>query len=585
MIPGENTSTGGYDQDSGQQQITEAYRRPAPRPSPLFPGNHMLPQVDEFFSGGLQQDLGQQTPVPLMRGPQHETPYHGHNSHTPFTGSEPSSRSQSQAPSGSREGGYQQIYSFRQPQQGAPLRMDPYQHVPNTLEDQVRDLNATVARLVSEVARLTESNEHLLNISQQICLDNAQMSVAHEKLTGTHEALTSRVDEHDDALKSLAEKPAQKKAASKHVSNEHPALKRLIQPMFADLCGIESSLGRNKRADALTRVKPLESGEAYKTGEDDEAKTWHPNWIGHVDDEVNAKFIKEVIERVYDNERIRRENPALKNDIPDDDFDKETITLCTKDYFRNVHKQAVTRTDPSKIEKANHKKTSGRQRGRRVTVTRNRREAAVAFEKETGNLGAVAMIDTDYASDILTTRDLSEDSKVRRTMSGAGNAAKMAVGLQWRSPDYVAFLRFLTLRHMKKYDADEHEPAVNASTSRPTKRRKTTEGSTRTKVYVKKTFDISPSQMDEDAPLSAKNNLPFKNMVAKHWRKNHPEMKTLDGVPWLEGFWTALQDDDVIKEDYTYLQELEEWHLRQDNGGDESGGDESRGDESRGDEN
>ncbi|KAG2740144.1 hypothetical protein P692DRAFT_20822782 [Suillus brevipes Sb2] len=493
MIPGENTSTGGYDQDSGQQQITEAYCRPAPHPSPLFPGSEL------------------------------------------------SSRSQSQALSGSRKGGYQQIYSFRQPQQGAPLRIDPYQHVPNTLEDQVRDLNATVARLVSEVARLTESNQNLLNISQQICLNNAQMSVAHEKLTGTHEALTLRVDKHDDALKSLAEKLAQKKVASKHVSNEHPAL------------------------------KPLESSEAYKTGEDDEAKTWHPNWIGHVDDEVNAKFIKKVIERVYDNERIHRENPVLKNDIPDNDFNKETITLCTKDYFRNVHKQAVTRTDPTKIEKANHKKTSGRQRGRRVTVTRNRHEAAVAFEKETGNLGAVAMIDTDYVSDILTSGDLSEDSKNRRMMSGAGNAAKMAVGLQWRSPD--------------KYDADEHEPAVNASTSRPTKRRKTTEGSSRTKVYVKKTFDISLSQMDEDAPLSAKNNLPFKNMVAMHWRQKHPEMKMLDRVPWLEGFWTALQDNEVIKEDYTYLKELEEWHLKQDNGGDESRGDESRGDESRGDEN
>jgi hypothetical protein len=53
----------------------------------------------------------------------------------------------------------------------------------------------------------------------------------------------------------------------------------------------------------------------------------------------------------------------------------------------------------------------------------------------------------------------------------------------------------------------------------------------------------------------------------------------------VNGFWTALQDNEVIKEDYTYLKVLEEWHLKQDNGGDESGGDESRGDESRGDEN
>lgn len=98
-------------------------------------------------------------------------------------------------------------------------------------------------------------------------------------------------------------------------------------------------------------------------------------------------------------------------------------------------------------------------------------------------------------------------------------------------------------------------------------------------IYVKKTFDTSPSQMDEDAPLSAKNNLPFKNMVARHWRQKHPEMKTLDGAPWLEGFWAALQQDEVIKEDYTYLKELEEWHDRQENGGDESRGDDRVGDE------
>ncbi|KAG2066524.1 hypothetical protein BDR04DRAFT_1160197 [Suillus decipiens] len=540
-VPGENT--GAYDQDSGQQQSTEAYRRPAPHPSPIFPGNHMPPQVDEFFSGG---DSGQQTPVPLTRGPQHETPYHGHNSLTPFTGSEPSLWSQSLAPSGSREGGYQNLYSFRQSQQAA-LRMDPYQHIP--LEDQVRDLNATVAHLVSEVARLTESNEHLLNTSQQICFNNAQMSVAHEQLTGTYEALTLRVDQHEITLKSLTEKLVQKKAASKHISNEHPALK----PMFADLCGIESSLGRNKRADALTSVKPLESGKAYKMREDDGGKTWHPDWIGNIDDEVNAMYIKEVIDRVYENE---------KNDIPDDDFDKEIIMLCTKDYFCNIHKQAVTWTDPSKIAKANCKKTSGCQRGWCVTVTRNRCEAAVAFEKETGNLGAVATIDTDYASDILTCGDLSDDGKNRRMMSGAGNVTKMAVGLQWHSVD-------------GDDDVNEPEQTVNATTSCPTKCCRTMDGSTRTKVYVKKMFDISPTQMDEDAPSSAKNNLPFKNMVAKHWMQKHPEMKTLDGVPWLEGFWAALQQDKVIKEDYTYLKELEEWHNKQVNGEDESRGDKS----------
>lgn len=68
-------------------------------------------------------------------------------------------------------------------------------------------------------------------------------------------------------------------------------------------------------------------------------------------------------------------------------------------------------------------------------VTKSRCATAVIYEKETGREGAVAMIDTDFASDILSYSedDLSEDTLTRRTKSGAGNSANMVVGLEWRS--------------------------------------------------------------------------------------------------------------------------------------------------------
>lgn len=132
----------------------------------------------------------------------------------------------------------------------------------------------------------------------------------------------------------------------------------------------------------------------------------------------------------------------------------QVITQCTKDYFRNIHKQAVCRGDTLKIQKAEQKKEHGRQRARRAVVsivlyvwnkwhtqitkvTKSRRATAVIYEKETGREGAVAMIDTDFASDILSYSedDLSEDELTRRTKSGAGNSANMVVGLEWRSSD------------------------------------------------------------------------------------------------------------------------------------------------------
>jgi hypothetical protein len=76
--------------------------------------------------------------------------------------------------------------------------------------------------------------------------------------------------------------------------------------MFPDLCNISRSLSKSARAKLLNNVKPLETGKAYQ--EVDMKKIWYPDWKGNVDDEVNAAFIQEVVDRVWDNEKVSPNN-------------------------------------------------------------------------------------------------------------------------------------------------------------------------------------------------------------------------------------------------------------------------------------
>lgn len=99
-----------------------------------------------------------------------------------------------------------------------------------------------------------------------------------------------------------------------------------------------------------------------------------------------------------------------------------------------------------------------------------------------------------------------------------------------------------------------------ASSERSRKRRRTTAG--RPKKPVKKVFDLDPMQMNDDEPKSGKKMRPFRNMVSDQWMIDHPDMPVLDGVPWLKGFYAKLNQDDVLKEDWDYLQELDEWHRK-----------------------
>ncbi|KAG2141057.1 hypothetical protein DEU56DRAFT_755120 [Suillus clintonianus] len=276
-------------------------------------------------------------------------------------------------------------------------------------------------------------------------------------------------------------------------------------------------------------------------------------------------FIQEIAMRLWNNEKALRER-AGAGQIPDGAYAIGTISDCVKSYFRNVHKQYLEFNDDEKAEKAIRRKTNSKHRARRQTVTKVRRKAAKAFESQASQ-GAMAMIDTDFASDVLSYAsdgDLSDDTIQRRKDAGVGDSAFMVEGSDWRSVDYVAFLRWLTFK-----SKNESEEGDDVNGRPPSKRRKVTQK----KKSSKSVFDLAPSKMNEDPPISHKKSnptVPFRSMVSAKWLKTHPDMVLLDGGEWLSGFYGTVSEKDVYKQDWTYLKELDGWQKMADDAGSES---------------
>ncbi|KAG2743405.1 hypothetical protein P692DRAFT_20878594 [Suillus brevipes Sb2] len=316
-----------------------------------------------------------------------------------------------------------------------------------------------------------------------------------------------------------------KRKNARNVANDHPMLKTLIHPLFFELCHVNKVLKKSDRIKLLCEVEPLELGKPYELC--DQKQAWHPNWKGNVDDAVNTAYIQEIVTRLWDDEKVLCEKTG-KGEIPDVDYDRGIITECAKSYFRNVHKQYLQLNDEEKARQAERRKTNSKHRAHRQTVTNARRKAVALASKtlESQAKGAMAMIDTDYASEQLSyvsDADLSDDTLQRRKDAGVGDGALMVEGSERRS-------------------IDKKKP-------------------------IKRVFDLAPSKMNHDPPTSNKKNkltVPFKSMVAEKWLKTHPNMELLEGGEWLQGFYGLFGEKDVYKQDWTYLNELNEWQKRAD---------------------
>jgi hypothetical protein len=132
------------------------------------------------------------------------------------------------------------------------------------------------------------------------------------------------------------------------------------------MCGVEMSGNKSKRTDELCAVKPLEDNVAFEIVEGNEV--WHPMWKGYIDDKVNALFVKTVIQRIWQNEKVstclsmrgeevltpstcQSQRAGGKSEIADTDFMMPAITSCVKNYWHNVHKQWRQQVNPEKHQK------------------------------------------------------------------------------------------------------------------------------------------------------------------------------------------------------------------------------------------
>ncbi|KIN97962.1 hypothetical protein M404DRAFT_158855 [Pisolithus tinctorius Marx 270] len=155
----------------------------------------------------------------------------------------------------------------------------------------MHSLQATVMQIMVDIRNLTEGK---MNLEEELT-----------RLKEDNKMVTSHLDALEQSFAELQEKGevALKQASSRTSSNDHTAVKSIIQPLFCQLCGIDCSHSKKVHVAALAAVKPLDSGEPLELTAEG-VKIWHPNWLGQVDDKLNAKFIEEVTERVYNNEKV-----------------------------------------------------------------------------------------------------------------------------------------------------------------------------------------------------------------------------------------------------------------------------------------
>ncbi|KAL4077005.1 hypothetical protein V8B97DRAFT_2021663 [Scleroderma yunnanense] len=172
---------------------------------------------------------------------------------------------------------------------------------------------------------------------------------------GENNSLALHLESIEETLGELQESVGQQKQTlSRMNSNHHAVLKSIIQPLFSQFC-------EKKCTAALAVVKPPRDKQLYELT-DEGMQIWHPDWLGKVDDKINVKFIKELAECAFNNEKAQRKQTQLKS-IPDK----------AKDLNSD---QGACRI-----------------------------KAVLLYEQESGNQGAAALILTDLGSDILTCND------------------------------------------------------------------------------------------------------------------------------------------------------------------------------------
>ncbi|KAI0282679.1 hypothetical protein BC826DRAFT_1110691 [Russula brevipes] len=401
--------------------------------------------------------------------------------------------------------------------------------------------HGAIAQMASELKRMSTIVERLVDADKE----RTRML---DDLLSCIEKLGDRVNTLEDATE--GGHPPKRMVASGG-SNDHPSLKPVVHDLFYEMCGVDAKSSKGKCTTDLCSVRPLDNGEAFELVGG--AKLWHPDWLGEMGKEINKEFVNAAMDLVWKNEESLRENGM--GVITNVDYTKPAVVECVKIYWCNVHKQATLREDQERYHKT---LDSSRLHGRRQAHTRARRQAAKdnCIAKGISFSEAVAIIDTDFASEPRTCgsdTDASEDTANRRLKAGLGDGSKKSIGLEWRSPDYVTFLRWLSFKSANAKVGRDGQGAGEPAT----KRRRTTTGAAK---GFKKDFDPSPSQLS-DRPPSSQKRQPLRSMVASWWLQSHPDVSVVDhGAHWLSGFHSTISREDIHSADWDHIEELTAWH-------------------------
>ncbi|EIW86728.1 hypothetical protein CONPUDRAFT_69158 [Coniophora puteana RWD-64-598 SS2] len=382
-----------------------------------------------------------------------------------------------------------------------------------------------------ELRRLGLAVEEQASSINQLDQSQQQQSQVLQALTDTVARLEKEMEEEK------ARAVAAKGGSARAHANGHPDVKKHVHQMYVRLCDINVE-GRYAISDALGAIQPLSNGEAFETAPGpgtDTKKVWKPDWRAGLRNPVNALFIKEVAECVYQDEQDRRgQDKSKAAKIPNESFDRDIITTVVKTYFGNFTRRAQQDDDDARAARARDANRDNRRFQRAKTLARTRRAAAEPYESVYP--GIVGTIHTDFCTDQET---CSEGDMTDHMLQ----ASQLRQGA-YPSCQYTTLMRWLSL---------VSAAGNNEGGERPQKRRKTTGRGNRN------AWDAAPNTMRMQPPSTGKG-VPFYDMVDTNWLARQVERpKMVDArLKWLQSFHTDKKDE-LKEKDRLFIEEAEEW--------------------------
>ncbi|KAJ7904931.1 hypothetical protein B0H13DRAFT_2510066 [Mycena leptocephala] len=377
--------------------------------------------------------------------------------------------------------------------------------------------------------------DHVRNLNNQI----HELQDEVFRLSGENVAIKTTLDDILTRLDVASDNSAPKTTRKmKGITNQHPELKNSVHAMFWRLVLIDPDAAADVRRAQMTDGH---DGDAVyvliDTPDGSKSKVWKPNYALAVNTKKNKQFIAELVERVYETETQHRKKNEAK--LPNASYEKDIIKSLAQTYFSTIATTWKKMGTPEGKKKLEDEAERKKLRNRRETVTAARRDVVADFETTYEVSGAAALLDTDFASSIVSLDEelISEATRERRKQQGGREGDWM----------YLRFLRELD-RFIKLKAAAIKKKKINdkKQTTEPPKKKRRANPKQSTRR-----FHAAQNKASDRPPNSTKNIIPIAGMVKKSWQARQSEkVDTLPTPDW----WKSWADDAAELE--TDVQEL-----------------------------